>query len=100
MQVRGNCRERFKHKEPFLNPVMWYAQPWLVDDRLTVKQQVEVECAGAPAHFIAAIASVGVFDRVECIKEGAGREAGLHDARRVEVWTLRHWTKRWCLDNG
>ena len=62
-------------------------QPWLVDLLVPVEEQVEVDCARAPARAVARTAQVAL-DREQGVQEPARAECRIQRGRRVEEGRL------------
>lgn len=63
----SNLSKRSKYKPPFLHGRMWYNELWLVDNLVSIQENVNVNGTRLP--FFLSNPSKGIFDSKNCGKE-------------------------------
>jgi DUF4097 and DUF4098 domain-containing protein YvlB len=90
-QIRGNFREWLQHEPPLAESWVWHHQPRLVDHRIPIENQIEIERAGCiRAGRPQPIAAPLLFDAEQDIEQLARRQQRSANRRGVEEQRL--WT--------
>ena len=69
-----------------------YGKALVLECLVAVNQQVQVQCAWSPV--LQAFATVGLFNRLEVVKQGMGRQFGAQPDCTIDKIRLIRWADR------